>query len=1356
MGPSVNQSSFLTPGSGTDDLGWGWPEGFQTRPSSGVQRTFFSNRDGAGGVFETSKVSDKCDFKPGQKRPSAIADHILPEPESKRTRTESYDQTPTMTRNIPACFDSFASSVKQPMKEEQDVKSVIPIVKKVTGPFMVDSDSEDDFDKDEPTLTTNLPKTTPVVSKPPGYGGVDLRAHKEAQRLASERLRKEALNKKAGSLTYSASAASRHHRRDSAHEFRRESKELKVSLKNAQREPVTIDLCSDSEDATDTTAVREDEDDWLKGSELFGAELFHYPSGEEIVAGCGQKDRGGHFGKVNQSVEMHRLEHEREKRASLRGAVAIEKDHVHGDNSVKRSSLFDSIASSRKNEGLRTLNGRAHFRELNRKPASTIGVATFGRADEDRLQGPDSSRLNVESVAKDQRGAARVEQERNAREERQKQKCEERQRQEREARLAREGNERKAAEQRKQDRLRRETMQAEKSRMEAKRRDAETRRAHQQELTEGYQAKQRHKFEQQARYEKSMVLKRQEAAKAQEQRDKVPESDRSTVRPATSIRGPFSLNSEAAAQRLQTVHGLSASQTRRDGPVSPNAEAGLQKLKAAQTRPSWQAEEHGPAVLDGFAGEAASQHSAPDKLENRPDNSADLSKKAAAEPQVDDPKLRAQVGELRPEDIKVVVWREKGATWSQVLGEHFRLTGDARSEESLRRRNRCVTEVLTQIAVDDSLLDQVENGDKAACEELNRAIHGTWPLPPTTTTNNLVRDRKYESALEDPEFRKKLGEVLPEDMKIYQWRESGGQWVDIASSYNDLTGLSKSYSTLKRRYEFVAEALKAVNLSRDEVEQVAKGNMEARERLNRAIHGRWPIHAAMHIDTSKPDFLKKLGEITSEDIAVIKMRDRGWTWDAVTDGYAKLTQQSKDYKTLRTRYDLVTAALHAHPEIKQDVIDRLIDNKDESAKEELNRSVHGVWPITKPAVAAGLPSRNGGKTKTAFLSLGGPSSKAPRRVEVGHKLTRDITEADCRILNWREQGMSFEEIAETLGGKSKSLQTCYNNVKATLDNVIGVDKELISAVAAGDDEARQSLNFLVHGRQEENGPSSDRPDSDTIASIPPPAARNDGRPTVGQKTVNPATLQMWMEDWHQAVLEVEEPDAPEREDSPPQPDDCCHFVYTVQRRELKAGQLGEDGEELTIDDIPWMICGDLYENLSEANIAAAKQAFRANDPELMEAFASRRHAKQEEDLDDDASPASPEKCRPAAQKCWRILEKRTTVTTTPPAEDDEDGLFSESTTKVDTVEREADDISYTLPEIANRAAVEYWIELTWKSRSSNLAARQAEKEEVRRGLLEALEASGEDVHYAVEWEDGGTLEIQVVEGRIQGPRNMWV
>ncbi|KAF2768121.1 hypothetical protein EJ03DRAFT_328496 [Teratosphaeria nubilosa] len=571
-------------------------------------------------------------------------------------------------------------------------------------------------------------------------------------------------------------------------------------------------------------------------------------------------------------------------------------------------------------------------------------------------------------------------------------------------------------------------------------------------------------------------------------------------------------------------------------------------------------------------------------------------------------------------------------------------------------------------------------------------------------------------------------------------------------------------------------------MSKEEMEQVAKGNMEVRERLNRTIHGRWPIHAAMHIDTSKPDFLKKLGEITGEDIAVIEMRDRGWTWDAVAEGYAKLTQQSRDHKTLRARYDLVTAALHDHPEIKPDLLKRLVGNKDESAKEEVNRAVHGVWPIPKPAVGSALPSRNGGKTKTAFLSLGGPSSKASHasRPEVGQKLTRDITEADCKILRWREQGMSFEEIAKTLDGKSKSLRTRYNNVKATLDNIIGVDKELISAVAAGDDEARQSLNFLVHGRQDdgnhENGPSSDRPESSPLAP------RNDGRPSVGQKTVNPAILQMWMENWHQAVLEAEEPAAPERQDSPPQPDDCCHFVYIVQRRELKTGQLNEDGEDLTIDDIPWTMCGNFYENLSEANVAAAKQAFRANDPELMEAFASRRHAKQEEDLDDDglASVArevpagrvevrvhrSPrtfqEAIKPASKdgwlerRCWRIRERRTTVTTTAPAEDDEDGLFSENTKESVTIEREADDVSYTLPEIANRAAVEYWIELTWKSRSSNLAARHAEKEEVRRGLLEALEASGEDVHYAIEWEDGGALEIEVVEGRLKGPRNTWV
>ncbi|KAK0283572.1 hypothetical protein LTR35_001893 [Friedmanniomyces endolithicus] len=92
------------------------------------------------------------------------------------------------------------------------------------------------------------------------------------------------------------------------------------------------------------------------------------------------------------------------------------------------------------------------------------------------------------------------------------------------------------------------------------------------------------------------------------------------------------------------------------------------------------------------------------------------------------------IGEITQFDIAVVRRRESGMAFSAILPIYQHQSGSTFGESSLRRRHAAVKTAIEQHGVDEALLNRVVAGDIAAKEELNRLVHGTWPVPQAKAT----------------------------------------------------------------------------------------------------------------------------------------------------------------------------------------------------------------------------------------------------------------------------------------------------------------------------------------------------------------------------------------------------------------------------------------------------------------------------------------------------------------------------------------------------------------------------------------------------------------------------------------------
>ncbi|KAI7205624.1 hypothetical protein KC316_g559 [Hortaea werneckii] len=725
------------------------------------------------------------------------------------------------------------------------------------------------------------------------------------------------------------------------------------------------------------------------------------------------------------------------------------------------------------------------------------------------------------------------------------------------------------------------------------------------------------------------------------------------------------------------------------------------------------------------------------------------------------------------------------------------------------------------------------------------AINNLEPAPQPTSLKTLVEQggavTRVNPATTEPLQPHNLKkshvpriEILPEDIKLLFWRDAGNEWQDIIEDYEEATGRRKSEDTLRKRYRQVKEALDGIGASKELLARVGTGDLEAKRELDAMIpQAAGDSEKRLNVD-SKPGIVApcrdQLGELTPQDIRLLVSRGKGMVWSQTVQDFAISTGENVSESLLRARYKLVKEAIEKS-EVDASLLTQVMAG-DDAAGERLNRLVHGVWPVPRVETDSKVDR---------------PVKGSSHDRRLGH-----VSADDIRLVRWKEEGMSGAEMVDALKqttGRSRNVSTVLKRcarVRRGLEGAgLHADRGLLDQVASGDPEAIARLNQVLQSLSSPTGTAGNpaRPSTDvaprlqTVAahqepsfhvrqpkqvsdsasaysssygsredqnvstpptspgSIVPQPTVEESRPTTAGKQMNETAFRYYLEEIREERLHEEDSDADsdvEEEDNF-SPEDFCHFIYQVERRELTSSE-----EDTTIDEKNWIAYGEPLTDRLKATAIASKQALIAHDPQLNDAIhAGNDWSLTRQNLSNgilytlDSPPAGTvqvrvqqyqrsfqEQIRPSDSVAWvnrttyTVMQRRTETArerkTVTVAEKEFDPVFDEEEDDL-TTEKEVASIHethteqvvgkfiYTTPELANDAAMRHFIAKTYNPKTINLTIRDLQRADLMKGFKEKYEGHGEEdvsLFREIVEEDGNSLEVWVQETQLKGPRNV--
>lgn len=266
------------------------------------------------------------------------------------------------------------------------------------------------------------------------------------------------------------------------------------------------------------------------------------------------------------------------------------------------------------------------------------------------------------------------------------------------------------------------------------------------------------------------------------------------------------------------------------------------------------------------------------------------------------------------------------------------------------------------------------------------------------------------------------------------------------------------------------------------------------------------------------------------------------------------------------------------------------------------------------------------------------------------------------------------------------------------------------------------------------------------------------------------TYNAYLEHLSAALNPQEDPD---EMPSPITDADYCHYAYQAERRECTQQQVEEDNED--IENFPWSACGEPFDNLRLANIAASEDIarVRAGRESIIDAQfeTTLKHRYDENSLlhlelkselgtiqmrvnrymrtwQDHILPTSKEGWAPKKILCVKVR-----VVKKSPGGYDED-LFGEAP-RMDAEPRTVSSFFCDLY-YANKRAIDEWLNETLIHRTVNLDIRTIERNDEAAKLANELDDGMEGGWFDKRFEDGRkVVEVWVEEGDLCGPRNIF-
>ncbi|KAI7230273.1 hypothetical protein KC330_g7042 [Hortaea werneckii] len=677
-------------------------------------------------------------------------------------------------------------------------------------------------------------------------------------------------------------------------------------------------------------------------------------------------------------------------------------------------------------------------------------------------------------------------------------------------------------------------------------------------------------------------------------------------------------------------------------------------------------------------------------------------------------------------------------------------------------------------------------------------------------------------------------EISPEDVKLLFWRDAGNEWHDIIEDYEEATGRRKSEDTLRKRYRQVKEALSSVGASKELLARVGTGDIEAKKELDVMMpRAAGDAEKRSNVET-KPGIVApgkdQFGELTPQDIRLLVSRGKGMVWSQIVQDFAISTGENVSEPLLRARYKLVKEAI-GKSKVDASLLTQIMAGED-AARERLNRLVHGVWPVPRVETDSKVDR---------------PVKGSSHDRRLGH-----VSADDIRLVRWKKEGMSGAEMVEALKqttGRLRNVSTVLKRcarVRRELEAAgVYADRGLLDGVASGDPEAIARLNQVLQSLSTPTGTAGNpaRPSTDVVprlqtvtthqepsfhlqqpkqvfdsasaysssygsredqnVSTPPTSPGFIGpqptfqepRPTTAGKQMNEAAFRYYLEEIREERLREEngDTDPDEEEEDDLSPEDFCHFIYQVERRELTTSE-----ESITIDEKNWISYGEPLTDRIKATAIASKQALVAHDPQLNDAIhAGNDWSLTRQNLNSGIlytldSPAGTvqvrvqqyqrsfqEQIRPSDSVAWvarttytvmqrRVETVRSTSTVTVAAEKEFDPVFDEEGDDLMT-EKEVASVHethkekivgnsvYTTPDLANDAAIRHFITKTYHPETINLTIRDLERADLIKGFKAKYEGHGEEdvpLFREIVEDDGDSLEVWVQETRLKGPRNV--
>ncbi|KXS94573.1 hypothetical protein AC578_7525 [Pseudocercospora eumusae] len=660
-----------------------------------------------------------------------------------------------------------------------------------------------------------------------------------------------------------------------------------------------------------------------------------------------------------------------------------------------------------------------------------------------------------------------------------------------------------------------------------------------------------------------------------------------------------------------------------------------------------------------------------------------------------------------------------------------------------------------------------------------------------------------------------LGEVSFEDGKLLHWRDTDGKtFEDIARLYQTLTGKARPEDFLKRRTNLVRKALKVANVSWNLINELAKGNEDAKTQINALVDGNSAYQQLKPQPTTtvsdqpagnRTSHARTSGNILPEDAKLLEWEAAGENWTDIVSKFEQFTGKVRSQNTLRKRCrqvgkDIESAGISGN-------LMALLANGDKAAQTEINTRCKEETSTESP-----LPSKVG--------SASGWKANSSR-------LPSEIAPLDAQLVRWRDTGSEWLSIRESWYNATgvrpavDTLKARYEALKEVFQNTL-IDDELLNDMVLEVPGAKEDVNGRIFRTPKPPVPKSPVRNDSAVEAIPfvpatrVPRANTDvaetrpvngaaeqtrqitnildayadheeiERPTTGGKTINASFLwdaaQKMAQGYEDACAQLDESDA-DSEIDPEDPQDYVYYTYVVHRQEIYNDD--SDHDEGSDEEPEWEPVSTPYENLEKAN-----EAVLAN---LTKIYSGRRPIADTHNLDlqtmtDEngmlsGSIVNPEvgkvnvaikrylhrydanKQLPQSKAHWipkiyfRVMERRTVTEKTTenlPAEETDD-LFGETSERVKVtektveVERQRPNMTTSL-EQANDWAAHYFAK-TIVSQKANLNETDKLRQAKREELLGLLDEN--ELFRGSELDDDGNkFEVWVEKATMSGPRNV--